>query len=780
MSFLIIVVLVILLIVQSNSAKTNESKAYQRGYSEGYWRARREADPEAAPQSTASTLQTASAEQPVVVDRPEKTVADKQKAKSQTLNITLYAASLLLVGGIVLFANAITDQQVILLALSWLIVATYYLVGFALYDALSQLRPVAVAFVGTALAGLPFVGTLLHTLLDIPASSAWLITSAIALAAYVYAAIRLRSQVLGYAITAIIVSCGLSLVSVLGSSILWFFVVTIGLAAVMTVLSRQLVPNSQLAYIVKPLAVVGRWLPVATIILSVVLVDQLTASDYAVVWGVAGIYYLAQAIYIQTSSDRRTENWIMARGLLSLTVLFVSYAITPSAELLVVVAASVGLIQVAISTWGLLAKQVETSLSHQVMLWFGLSLTLLAPVLLVVGVDNNQLAEQVALGTLSLTVLASLVSTWLLRRQELAYMATAALVFLPGLAVYHFIDQATSNSYAWAYIETMLLLTGWRIWREVAVGLAERLYFQISIGIIGAIAAINLLITDNMATQIGGLALIAAMYYALAWCDRRPWVAIVGNIALLGVIRAILDQMDLDTAEITGALAFVGTVLFASGHLLLRFGNTKATSLSNVCLASAVGTSALFGVFSLASEGAYASLAMLAMIIGGSLVVANRHRFNVSASSLFGAILITIATQRLFALGVADVSMLFYIYWWTLVVWLLGYLEHTAGRRQNAVAYGYTGLSLLSVFGLGYALAGDSIWYQVLFIIEHSLLLLIGLAMSWRTVTIWGAAGVTLAILWMFRDFTSLFLTLIGIIIILVVIWIIRREADKG
>lgn len=781
MSLLIVLGFIVLLVVQARSQQEREQKAYQRGYED----ARRQLDiqTEANADSKVPTVQTDDAKLNIHQSSQAastQSIADKQKVKSQTLNITLYAASLLLVAGLVLFTETVVDSQLALLVMAWLILAAYYVTGLTLYVAAKQLKPVSVAFVGTALAGLPFVGMLLATTLDMTGSSAWLVTSLIGLAAYGYAAIKLRSQVLGYAVTAVMISCGLSLMSVLGAGIVWFFVMTLMLAVVMRLVISQLPAESKLDHLVEPLTVVGRWLPLASLLMSLVLANQLVALDYSIIWTVAGLYYFGRAIDSKDDRDSRNENWIMTRLVLSIAALFCSYALTQDAHLLTITAAIVGMLQVGLSIYFMRKPGWDAwHLQNEVSLWSGLGLILLAPALLMFGSSDTELAQLVTLVTLSLAVLTSLVAVWLLKRIELGYVSTAALLFLPGLAVYYFAVEPTASAYAWCYLEVVLIATAVRIWRDKSAKQSERLFFHLTIGPTALLALLALLSAPAIAVQIAGLSVLAVVYYLLAWCDRQPWIVLAGNLMLVAVMRAVYETIGLSAMEIVGLIALSSTVLFASTYIVFNSLGEQFKTLAKVFLISAAISGIFLGTFSVASTGGYASLAMLAMMISGSLMIANRQQFGGASGLMIGAAVLTVAMQRLFAMTVPDVSMLFYAHWWAVVLWLLGYLEYKSGNQRHAVAYGYTGLGLVSLFGLGYALDGDSLWYQALFIIEHSLLLLVGLMKSWRQVTVWGALGVTLAVLWMFRGFTSLFLTLIGIIIILVVIWVVRRESHK-
>lgn len=775
MSLLIVLTLIVLLVVQSRAQYGREQKAYRRGYEDGY---RQLTNQHWIPDTANYDGQRPASS---AISDKKQTEADQQKVKSQTLNITLYAASLLLVAGVVLFTDAILSHQLALFIVAWIILAIYYVAGLTLHQTTAQLKPVAVAFVGTALAGLPFVGILFNTILGMSGSAAWLITSIVGLLAYVYAAIRLRSQVLGYAITAVILSCGLSSVALLNIGIVWFFVMTLLVAVIMSLVSSQLPAGSKLAHIIKPLEVVGRWLPLSTLAMSLLFSGQLTAFDLGLIWSLTGVYYLARAFNTVRVEYRANENWILTRMVLTVATLFYVYAFSQSSQLLSIAAVVMGCLQVAISVYMLRFRSSgnHLQLQNEISLWFGLGLTLAAPVLLSFGVPEIESARQTTLIALAASVVASLSASWLLRRIELGYIATAALVVLPGLAVYHFDQAAASSTYAISYLEVVLIAVAARLWHESTVGRAVQLYLHITIGLAALLSLIGLMLTDVTGIQLAGYFVLAVVYYILAWRDHRPWVVVVGHTMAITLMWTLFESIGLTAMESTGLTALVATVLFAMLNIAITSWRQDSSDLAKVFLVSAVATGIFFGIISLDSNSNYANLAMLAMMIGASLMLANRQLFGGSIGLLVGVVVLTIAMQKLFAQAAPDVSFLLYAHWWAVVLWLLGYIEYQSGSKKYAIAYGYSGLAIISLFGLGYALAGQSVWYQVLFIVEHSALLLIGLAKAWRPVTIWGAVGVTLAVLWMFRGYTSLFLTLIGILIILAVIWIVRRESSK-
>ena len=87
-------------------------------------------------------------------------------------------------------------------------------------------------------------------------------------------------------------------------------------------------------------------------------------------------------------------------------------------------------------------------------------------------------------------------------------------------------------------------------------------------------------------------------------------------------------------------------------------------------------------------------------------------------------------------------------------------------------------LSALSLPTLILAFAGDSVM-EILFLIEHSLMVVVGLVLNKRLVTTWGAVCVTLALIYLLSGYTYVLAILAGISIIVAVTIVVAR-AQRG
>jgi hypothetical protein len=130
-------------------------------------------------------------EKPVRVSR--QSAKEKERVTLRNLNTLLYMGSFLLVAAAATFIAAAMPEMVRLIGLI-IVVILFYGAGIILHIKVPRLRPAAIAFTGTGLAILPFVGIALTMLGDMDASLAWLTISIIGLGAYSIASIVLQSQ----------------------------------------------------------------------------------------------------------------------------------------------------------------------------------------------------------------------------------------------------------------------------------------------------------------------------------------------------------------------------------------------------------------------------------------------------------------------------------------------------------------------------------------------------------------------------------------------------------
>lgn len=236
----------------------------------------------------------------VTVPQPPRELTPEQHEQKtiRNLNAILYVASFLLVAAAAVFVAASMPALVRLLGI-WIVVALFYGAGLILHQKTPHLRPAAAAFLGTGLAIIPFAGYALHLIGDMPAQTAWLITSVVGLAAYFAAAVAIKSQLVSYLTMAFVLSLALSSVAVVSAPIVWYFVMLIGVSLVASSVSI-LRPTWLPELFRKPIEATGQIVTPIALLASIVVYDSMSLRMYELVFGVATAHYLVA--WLQTRS----------------------------------------------------------------------------------------------------------------------------------------------------------------------------------------------------------------------------------------------------------------------------------------------------------------------------------------------------------------------------------------------------------------------------------------------------------------------------------------------
>lgn len=221
---------------------------------------------------------------------PEQVATEKERRTLQNLNTLLYLGSFLIVAAAAVFVTLVMPAAVKLTSLV-LVTLAFYVTGLILHTKSTRLKPAALAFVGTGLAILPFVGFALTALGGFSGQSAWFITSLVGLVAYGVAAVRLQSQLVSYLTMAFVLSLALSAVSTLGLSILWYFIVTIGVSVLCNSL-HYLWPTLLPSVFWQPVQQTGIYTTPIALLASLFTANAMDLFMYEVLFGLATAHYL--------------------------------------------------------------------------------------------------------------------------------------------------------------------------------------------------------------------------------------------------------------------------------------------------------------------------------------------------------------------------------------------------------------------------------------------------------------------------------------------------------
>ncbi|WP_026534049.1 hypothetical protein [Arthrobacter sp. H14] len=287
--------------------------------------------------------------------RPARDPAAKEKTAEQrtlrNINITLYAAALLLISAASLSIGLAVPAAVKFIGLV-LVAALFYTGGLVIHARSERLRPSATAFTGTGLALIPVTGLALHLLVvhDIPL--AWFATSLIGTAAFIHAGSRLQSKVLAALALTFLVSTSWSGGAMVNQGVIWYFIMTMMLAAVSTFLVYR--RPAWLANIyLKTFQAAHRFVVPATLAAAVVAAPILDSVDYLVLFTAATLYYAASTM--AGSPDDRPLDLTAGRVTATLALAFGAYELGAGVD------ETIGIVGVLLALQAVLVSMLKAS-----------------------------------------------------------------------------------------------------------------------------------------------------------------------------------------------------------------------------------------------------------------------------------------------------------------------------------------------------------------------------------------------------------------------------------
>ena len=288
---------------------------------------------------------------------------------------------------------------------------------------------------------------------------------------------------------------------------------------------------------------------------------------------------------------------------------------------------------------------------------------------------------------------------------------------------------------------------------------------------------INLLATYDLSFKIlGWLAAVAALYMAVL--AKRDWrIMTIAAHPSLVLLLCLIAQWFTIPLEFMSVVALVIFAVFYGLAIAARIRKMSSRWYYS-SFYSAIGWSVVLLSIATSVSATVASviLAALVWIINGIALMfegvpkKNILYFDSGVVLILCGVLFTIKNLAL------PVHAITIPYLWSAAILLgavmswrwLGYIH------KSTIAHLVLALSVLSLPTLVLAFAGDSVM-EILFLIEHSLMVVVGLVLNKRLVTTWGAVCVTLALIYLLSGYTYVLAILAGISIIVAVIIVVAR-----
>lgn len=511
----------------------------------------------------------------------------REKNRQTTINIALYAASLLLVAGIVLLVQTIELMPSLRFALVWLMIFVYYTAGFVLYKHTPIVKPAAVAFIGTALAALPLGGISFSVFLGVDPALCWAVTSLLGAGLFVAATIRLNSQFLAYISLLSFFVFGASIPAVMGSQLVWYYVVLIVFGAVLTVLSR-LFPKA-LHQFSEPVSYGGMIAVPGAVVLATISYGLLSGMEYSAMLLASTLYYVVAGV-TDTSRTHRLYEIVVARTLMIATVAsFASYFSEGNGTIVSVTISTAALLNAIVSIYRLVPHRQEKT-HHDISLWISFGAALIAPLWVSGGgvvseltLEHFCLVVSIEYALLLLVIMASLIR---LRRIEFGYFATAAVTILP-LTVAELLSSVAETRANWAFAGyviaiSFVVLLRWGALQKNALSTKQAVLVYGSIGVWLLLALLQVFASSNELLYGAGLALYTAFICGFIVWRERINMFILGTQALLLMAVALVGiHLYVNHETILVVLAWLNAVL-----TLLSVQCFCSRSKSNVSIGS--------------------------------------------------------------------------------------------------------------------------------------------------------------------------------------------------
>ena len=378
-----------------------------------------------------------------------------------------------------------------------------------------------------------------------------------------------------------------------------------------------------------------------------------------------------------------------------------------------------------------------------------------------------------------LPLVALLYYTFYRRREDSylggAYLATIALVLL----FLHWLRVPLSDNFtitAWATFVGF----GVVYW---SLAMNKRASITSDMTLLAATVPAVILPVMNLSTTyelpfkiLGWLAAVAALYMVVyAKRDWRPMAILAHpSLVLLFYLTAQWLGVKLEFMSI------VSLIIFAVFYGAAVTARTKKLSVYwyYASFWSAIGWSILLLLMAMSASVATEAvlLATLMWAVNGSALIAEGlPKKNIP---YFDSGVLLVLCGILFAIHmlIAPVHDIVVPYLWSAAIlsgavmswrWL-GY------AHIYTIAHLVLALAVFSLSTLVLALAGDNAM-EILFLVEHSLMVIIGLALGRRLITIWGAVGVTLALIYLLSGYVYALAILAGLSIITAVVVVVAR-----
>jgi len=658
------------------------------------------------------------------------TVSDLSR-NLDNINLLLYLGAFLIVvsAGIFVGYNFSVLSGVFKTIFLALFAGAFYSVGLLLFLKARKLRPAGTTFTGIGLVLMPLVGLAAYNFTSLHGHGAatWFITSIFTLAAYIATLAVTRQSYIAYLMAFTTLSTFESSVSLFNLPVYWFGWVMATTSIILFSLSgTKLI---QLDETRAALTISAHIFVPASLLLSAYAVEPHGSGQLGVTIGLAGAFYAALAARF-IGKPQADAYWFLAIASLPTALgigLWHSLSRTGIAIVMLVVAALY-----------LAAEHLfTTQLSRRWRELMALVTGLLPLAGLTVVYDRPGMVAAILIGA---TVINGELALRL-RQSSLGLLATLSLIAAPFVLLRGYLDPA----WPWSSVSAALIIEA-----PLLVWWSRRMHGWPDSGTAAGVGSYLLalllaLITAGLSSSTAlmvAAAVIAGILYGLSIFEHRAEF-VYGAAASLYIALmqlSVINNWRTTTDAITLLLA--GAALYALGTVEADSGRARALRYSGL---AGPYLGALIGV------GEDRIEPVLALTTGGLLLFAEGQRATEPLVQEFAGSVLVVAFNWL--LSVANVGQTqAYTVPWAAFVGYLGYRRRERGHDVYDI-FTVVALGILTIPLAGQALGENGQGYGLLLILEGLALVFLGMAASYRLITLWGTTTLVLEVLYQLRDF---------------------------
>lgn len=272
---------------------------------------------------------------------------------------------------------------------------------------------------------------------------------------------------------------------------------------------------------------------------------------------------------------------------------------------------------------------------------------------------------------------------------------------------------------------------------------------------------------------------VTAIIYGMTYVERIPLLIIIANLIFLASCGWLVELMKIPDEWKFLVISWIAFVVFYCAYWLLVLYPKRNYGI--YFWWSAIIFAGVVNLLSLISQNEpvviYAGIGSVVVAVAIAVEGWRIRRYEYIDVA---AIIATIGLQRILYILASETDILVYTHWWSVVFVALSYLYYSSDKKKDAKILIYVALIIMSLFSGMAALAwfGESdIPYQTVFLVEHVLLVILGLVLSRKLFTIWGAVGVILSVLWMMKNQTYLLLASAALVLIGVAVYALIKKS---